>query len=198
MPSAYKMARAPLLECFDLADKQSDPDIATKPSAEWCEGHAAGLTEGLARAALMQTALSADIAQCFSDMGFGYAEARAQLLHALKPLFGALIKRVLPGFAETALATQIVARLQEAAERDSSAPLELSVNPARIEGLSRLLPYAVGIPVLLIADQDVKLDQAVLRAIQSETLLDVGAVLEGVQTALEAIFETVDERVNHG
>ena len=192
------MARSPLLESFDLPDELSEPTFGAEPSADWRLGHAAGLAEAQALAAADHSAISAEIAQCFADMGFGYAEARSQILQGLKPLFGALLNRVLPGLADSALAAQVVELLNQVAEHDSRAPLEMSVNPIRIEGLTRLLPYAVGMPVILIANPEIGPDQATLRASYSETLLDVAAVLEGVQTALGAIFDTEDEKVNYG
>lgn len=192
------MTRFPHLESFDLPDKLPDPTVIAEPTAEWRAGHAAGLAQGQAIAAAVQSDLTAEMAQCFADMGFGFAEARLQLLSGLKPLFGAIINRVLPGLSQSALAAQVVDLLYRAAAQDSRVPLELLVNPDRIDGLTSLLPYAVGMPVILVADPSVGLDQAVLRASQSETLLDVGTVLAGVQAALEAIFETTDERTNYG
>lgn len=192
------MARSPQLESFDLYDDPSTHTFEEEPSVEWSLGHAAGMAEGVALANAVQQNLSTEIAQCFADMGFGYAEARLQLLQSLKPLFGALLNRVLPGLATSALVVQVVELLNQVAEQDCRTPLELSVHPSRIESLTGLLPYAVGMQVILIADPEIGPDQAVLRARQSETLLDVAAVLDGVQTALGAIFESEVEKVNYG
>ncbi len=198
MLNAYKMARSPLLESFDLSDGSCDPAVAAKPSLDWCNGHAAGLVDGQALAANAHNALSAEIAQTLADMGFGYAEARAQLLHGLKPLFGAVIRRILPGLADPAYAAQVVTLLYQAAEQDLGSPLELMVNPVHVAALAELLPFAVGMPVMMIGDPAVGRDQAILRSGQAETLLDVGAVLSGAQAALGAIFETVEESASYG
>ena len=198
MQSAHNTTRAPLLERFDASGDRNDPQILIPPSADWSDGHTIGFAEGKAHAAAQQSALSSEIAQTFADMGFGHAEARAQLLQGLKPLFGALINRILPGLAETAFGTHVVSVLLGAAEQDSGAPLELSVHPARIDGLCALLPHAVGLPVMLIADPGMARDQALLQSGRSETLLDVGAILAGAQAALGAMYETTDERVNYG
>lgn len=198
MLNVHKMTRPPQLECFDAPEPRVDSAVMAEPSADWREGHAAGLAEGQALAATEQAALSAEIAQTFADLAFSYVEARAQLMQGLKPLFGALIARVLPGLADPLLTAGVVDLLHQAAERDSSAPLELSVNPGRIDGLTGILPYAVGMPVILIADPDLGPDQAILRSRLAETALDVGAVLTGVQDAIGAIFESAQERVNYG
>ena len=198
MSSVFNVARSPVLESFDPAGRDADPKNVAKPNADWQDGHAKGLVAGQALALATQSALTAEIAQSLADMGFGFAEARVQLLRGLKPLFGALINRVLPGLSEQALAVQVISLLQQAAERDSSAPLELSVNPTQTAGLAALLPYAVGMPVILVADPQVGSGQAVLRSNHTETFLDVGAVLAGVQATLSAIFEAADERANYG
>ena len=192
------MGRSPLLECFDSAEFSGIAEPELRPSADWCDGHTTGQAVGYAQAMAEQAALSAEIAQAIADMSFGFAEARAHILQGLKPLFGALVNRVLPGMAEAALATHVVGLLNDAATQDSNLPVELSVHPARMDVLTAILPYAVGFPVMLMADPGIGVDQAVLRSARAETALDVGAVIAGVQTALGAIFETTDERVNYG
>jgi hypothetical protein len=192
------MGRSPLLESFDVAGPLFGPDAAPVPSADWRDGHAQGVIDGRATAAAEQSALSAEIAQTLSDMAFGYAEARAHLLTALGPLFAALINHILPGTAEVAQAGQIIALLNAAAEQDSAAPLELTVHPGRTADLSALLPYAVGLPIMLVADPAIGPDQAILRSGRGETVLDIGAVISGAKAALAAIFETADQGVSYG
>lgn len=192
------MGRSPLLECFDAGDVLANSETNATPSPDWQEGHATGLSEGQALAMAAQGALTADIAQSFADMAFGYAEARAHVLLGLKPLFGALINRVLPQMTEVAVASHLIGLLNEAAAKDSALPVELSVHPMRIEALTALLPYAVGLPVMLVADPAIGVDQAVLRSGRAETALDIGAIIAGAQTVLGAIFESIDERVNYG
>ena len=187
------MARLPLLESFDAREGPIHEARELLPSSDWIDGHAQGLADGQAEAAAAQTALSAEIVQTLADLAFGYAEARTHILQGLKPLFAAMINRILPGLAEAAFATQLIRMLQDVAERDSALPAELSVNPARIDGLTALLPFAVGAPVVLVADPAIGIDQAVLRSGRAETALDVGAIIAGMQAALGAIFETAEE-----
>ena len=192
------MGRSPMLECFDTGDVPAISETNAAPNRDWQDGYAIGLSEEQALAVAAQEALTADIAQSFADMAFGYAEARAHVLHGLKPLFGALINRVLPQMTEVAIASHLTGLLNDAAAQDSALPVELSVHPKRIEALTALLPYAVGLPVMLVADPAIGLDQAVLRSGRAETALDIGAIIAGAQTALGAIFESIDERVTYG
>ncbi len=192
------MGRLPLLECFDSDQPQMMSQADPGPSADWLDGHACGLEAGRSLAATAQTAVSAEISQTLADMSFGYTEARLQLLQSLRPLFRAIIGHVLPGIAETAQATHLIDLLNAAAALDSAVPIELTVHPSRITGLTALLPYAVGLPIMLVADPGIGQDQAVLRSGRVETALDVGAMIDGARAALGAIFETADERVNYG
>lgn len=192
------MGRSPLLESFDLAVPLFGPAMAPVPSPDWRDGHAQGFAEGRAQAGTEQAALSVEMAQTLSDMAFGYAEARAHVLTALGPLFAALIDHVLPGVTEAAHASDLVSLLNAAAKQDSAVPLELTVHPTRSAGLAALLPYAVGLPILLISDPTVGPDQAILRTGRGETMLDTGAVIIGAKAALAAIFETADQGVSYG
>lgn len=190
------MSRMPLLEDFALADPAADADAG--PSRDWLDGHGQGFAAGQAAQIALQAGLSAEIAQTLADMGFGYAEARTHLLHALKPLFAVLIGRVLPDLAEASHAGHLVELLRSAAAQDSAAPLELSVHPGRMAALSALLPFAVGLPVILVADPAVDPHGAVLTGTRGETVLDIAAVLAAANRAIAAIFESDDERVSYG
>ena len=192
------MGRVPVLECFDLAQFPETAAGDAAPNPDWLDGHGVGLAEGRALALAEQAALSAEIAQSFADMAFGYVEARAHVLQGLKPLFGALISRVLPQLTEVAMASHLTSLLHDTATLDSALPMELSVHPGRIDALTALLPYAVGLPIMLVADPGIGVDQAVLLSGRAETSLDIGALITGVQVAFEAIFETTEERVNYG
>jgi flagellar biosynthesis/type III secretory pathway protein FliH len=192
------MARIPVLECFDPSQDSAATERNRVPSPIWEEGHAQGLADGRALAEAEQAALSAEVAQALADMAFGYAEARATILHGLRPLFAALISRALPGISDTAHGLHVIRMLDEAVEKDSTTPAELSVHPDHVPALTSLLPYAVGMPVMLVADPGVRRDQAFLRNGRAETALDVGAMIAATQAALGAIFDNTDERVNYG
>lgn len=192
------MGRAPLLESFDVTGPLPGPQDAPQPGPDWLDGHAQGVVDGRAQASAAQGAVSAEIAQTLSDMAFGYTEARAHLLSSLRPLFAALIAQVLPGVAQAAQASQLISLLNAAAETDSAMPLELTVNPGRADGLAALLPFAVGLPIMLVSDPSIGPDQAILRSATGETALDIGAVIAGASAALAAIFEPADERAFYG
>jgi hypothetical protein len=192
------MGRTPLLECFDPALLSSMSAPEPGPGPDWLDGHAQGMVEGRARVLAEQATLSAEMGQTLADMAFGYAEARAHILHGLTPLFRLLIGKLLPHLSGAAMSSHVIGLLTDAAAQDSAQPMELSVHPARIAALTELLPYAVGLPVVLVADPGIGIDQAVLRSGQSETALDVGAVIAGAQAAFEAIFVGKTERAHHG
>lgn len=192
------MSRFALLENFDDPDARTGATGRAGPTEDWLDGHAQGLADGLAQAAAAQSVLSAEIGQTLSDLGFSYAEARAEVLQSLGPLFSVLMARILPDLAAASHALRLVGLLQSAAEHDSARPVELSVHPDRIEGLAATLPYAVGLPVMLVADPSVGPNGAILQSARGETALDVDGMLAEATEALSAIFAPDEESRRHG
>ncbi|PYE84596.1 hypothetical protein [Pseudoroseicyclus aestuarii] len=180
------MAIAEWLECFDDSPEplaRVDPE---GPGEDWLEGHAAGVEAGRAAAAAEQAALTERLVQTLDDMGFGYAEARAHLLAALRPLFAALSESLVPGLAAQGLALRLAERLAEAAEADAGLPVTLRVAPTETEAFEQVASSAP-LPLRLQPDPVLEPGQLVLERGGSATMLDALSLVEELRGALDAL-----------
>lgn len=188
------MTRLDLLEFYGPTGP-----AAAEPSPAWQEGHAAGLAEGHARALADCQSLSETVVTRIEDMRFTHAEAQAQVLSALRPLFETLIDRVLPVLQETSTTLHLQRLLSDAAARDAEAPLLLRLSPAEADAFGPGLVCRPGPPVRIEADPALVDGEAVLGSAPSlETALDVPTLLETARSALSALVDDMEERTDHG
>ncbi len=187
------MPQTGFLESFDEVGPSD-----TGPSPEWRLGHAAGVAEAQAAAQADQAALSATLVQRFDDIDFAYAEAQAHVLGALRPLFDALCEQLLPGLEDTTAALHLRQLLEQAAKRDMAAPLELRIAETQVPVITALLADRDGLQLTIVADPALGPGEVLLRTPETETALDVSAMIDGARAALAAYFDATDERSNHG
>lgn len=188
-----------LLEAFDALPEPA-PEAPAGPSPEWLDGQAAGFAEGLAQgraeAETRSAHLSAELARSLQDMTFGYAEARAQVLESLQPLFGLVIDAILPAMAAEALGPWIAEALLGAARADSAAPFAVDLHPQRMAAVEACLPP--GFPATLRPDPTLGPLAARLSLASRETDLDLDACLAAVRAALSALLDDSSRKVCHG
>lgn len=189
-----------LLEAFDAALPEAAPEPPPGPSPDWLDGHAAGHAEGLAQGAAeaeaRSTHLSAELARSLQEMTFGYAEARAQVLESLQPLFRLLIDALLPAMAAEALGPWIAEALLDAARTDSAAPFAIALHPDRVASVAACLPP--GVPASLRPDPTLGPMAARLSLASRETDLDLDACLAALREALSALLDDSSRKVRHG
>lgn len=180
-------------ECFDL-----DVCEDAAPSPDFVAGHAAGLAEAMATAAAQQDLLQGSAVQAISDMAFGYAEARQHLLAGLRPLFAAVIERLVPESAAAALVPQVVEMLMREAESGSRGAIEIAVCPGHVAALDAVAQDCGGMPVRIVADPDLGSLTARWQSPDAATLIDLGAVQAAITSALAAVAEPEKRTVSHG
>ncbi|MBE0413797.1 hypothetical protein [Yoonia sp.] len=169
------------LESFEAAAPQ-DPSRDIAFQAGYDEGFDAGLAEAKAQ----NTALAASLVQVISDVSFGYAEARAQILEALTPFFGTLTSAVLPHCVETGFAGVLAQELVKIAADDISGPIRLCVHPdqqAAVEVVTSTLPT----DITVIADSTLDHHAAWISCANSESQLNLDRLLAQITDALTAI-----------
>ena len=191
------MPRPAQLEVFDTGP-QLLQEAPLGPSEEWQEGHAAGFEEARQLAAADSTELRAELVQTLSDMAFGYAEAKAELLRQLEPLFDALIAGFLPGLAAQSLVPLIGERLRAAAADALDQPLVLRVAPGQIVAVSDALAQEAQLPFTAQSDPALGPGQALISGATTGEMIDLDAVLTLTQETLAALRDTNQERVQHG
>lgn len=183
------MTRSAVLECFDL-DTRPRADAAPGPSQDWIDGHAAGLAQGRAEAEAALARRISAVTQGLSDAGFVYAEARADLLARLTPLFSALADRFLPTLRFDAARAHIVATLRDAAQRDLATPLQIEVAPDLVPAMREAATGIAGLSVNVQGNPDHGPGEVTFGIAGEETALDLDDFIETARDLLRAPLET--------
>lgn len=184
------------LELFE-SDQPTGPttvvtDIATIEQAKltaYEQGYAAGWDDGVAAQAEDQTRLRADLARSLQGLAFTYQEARAHVLRSLEPLIEAMLSRLLPAVAQSALAPMVLETLRPLAAELAEAPVVLYVHPAVRPAITALLSDNEALPVALVDEPMLGEGQAVLRLGQIEARIDLDATMKAVAEAVNQFFQ---------
>lgn len=169
------------LESFER-DAPGDDSAATA----FNDGYQQGFEAGQAAAAADRTALASALVQSISDIDFSYAEARAQVMQSLDPLFEALTHAVLPHCITAGYTKQITNILSAAAAADTAGPFRLHVHPDQAPAVeTETVDFSNKIKV--ISDSTLSPHAAWIQHGTGETHLDLDELLAQITDALGAV-----------
>ena len=160
---------------------------------EFGKGYEEGMQAGRAAAAAEIEALNAQFVQAISDIDFTYAEARAQILQSLTPLFETVISQVVPACISSGFANQIVAHLQRAADDDSAQPIRVHVHPEHQAAVSALVSD-LSSPVEVRNDPTIGPNAAWIEKAHGTTFLDFDGLMKTINEAL-SLLSTSEPRM---
>lgn len=181
------MTRPATLEVFEFGATQALVNTLG-PSEEWQDGHANGFAEAQSMLGADSSRVREELLQAISDMSFGYAEAKAEILQSLSPLFEALIKTFVPDLARASLIPLIQDCLLAAATDAAQTPLVVCVPPQDVVALTDLLAMDGTLPFTAKSDPALAPGQALVSAGQAEQMIDLSAVLDAAQQTLAALL----------
>ncbi|MFQ6550791.1 hypothetical protein AAD018_000430 [Aestuariibius insulae] len=173
-----------------------DPEEERRLAA-YEEGRLAGQAEAKEQLGAEQDRLHAQLVQTFLDMSFGYREAALHLQQALKPLIGTMAEAVLPRMAEATLTEHISELVATKADLVAEHALEIRVAPQAKERIKAALTEAKTFPARVQADDTLTPLQAIVTQAESETLLDLDAIVSDIGVAVEAFFHEQSRKAAH-
>ena len=191
------MLKPAQLEVFEVGSAPLGPE-PDGPSEDWQNGHAAGFEEARVLIEADANALGSELVQTLSDMSFGIAEARAEIMSQLAPLFDVLISKFLPDFAAQTLVPLVRERMLSVAAEALERPLTLRVAPDQIVAVSDALAETPHLPFTALSDPTLGAGQALISAPGHEEMVDLGAILALAQETLAALTDTLQERSHNG
>lgn len=187
------MSLADLLECFDVTP------MTEGPSAEWLEGHEAGLAEGRAHAMADATHLREEAARAVADLALTFEEARAHVLSDLAPLFAVLAEQVVPQLLHETLAAALLDELNRAAAADADTPLSISVAAEDEAALATILPLVPGAQVTLHPDARLAAGQIIIEGrAPAATSLDLARLERETSATLAALINPLKGQEQYG
>jgi flagellar assembly protein FliH len=161
-------------------------------------GYQAGWDDAVKAQDNADSKLTEEFLQNIQDLSFTYHEALSKLSVGMKPLMSAIVTKLLPQVAAQSLGPQIMAQIDILMKEQSDALLEIAVSPEKKPVIEALLKEQEATPFNVVIEPALSSGQVYLRAGQSEREINLDLVLEGISTAIEAFFHTVEQENKNG
>lgn len=182
------------LESFEPRAPE-DAELALDPAefeeaklAAFEKGYQAGWDDAVAAQNSETARLHADLGQNLQALGFTYHEARQHMLDALRPLLIDICAKVLPELARDSLAPVVAEQLLPVADNLISAPIAVVCNPVALPQIEEILATRSDLPLIFEPEPTLGEGQAYLRFSETETRIDLDAVVGAISQAVTTYF----------
>lgn len=182
------------LESFEPRAPE-DAELALDPAefeeaklAAFEKGYQAGWDDAVAAQNAETARLHADLGQNLQALGFTYHEARQHMLDALRPLLIDICAKVLPELARDSLGPVVAEQLLPVADTLVSAPVAVVCNPVALPQIEETLSSHSDLPLVFEPEPTLGEGQAYLRFSETETRIDLDAVVGAISRAVTTYF----------
>jgi flagellar biosynthesis/type III secretory pathway protein FliH len=181
-----------LLEVFRHSDDAETPLVTPEAAEEKAlaafeTGYSDGWDDASRALGDEDARLRAEISAHLQTLGFGFVEARQHVLAAIGPLLRAMVCRVLPGLAETAVTHVVSRHLQGLAERLADTPVTLMLHPDARRLVEPAIASLPQLPVRIVEDAALGQAQVYILSQAEEELIDVDAAIAALKAAVDEI-----------
>lgn len=133
--------------------------------------------------------ISSDFAANLQDMSFTIAEARSDLLAALRPLIAGMVNSVLPRLMREALGQHVIETLDKMAQTAASGPVELTTAAVNVNVLQALIDDHQLSDVMISTQPSLSEGQIFIRVADTEQEVNLDAVLEQIESEIIGFFQ---------
>lgn len=133
--------------------------------------------------------ISRDFAANLQDISFTIAEARSDLLAALRPLLTGMVNSVLPRLMREALGEHVLETLDKTAQTAASGPVELTTAAVNVDALQALIDDHQLSNVSVSTQPSLSDGQIFVRVADTEQEINLDAVLEQIEAAVVGFYE---------
>lgn len=192
------MSRAPLFEDFGTAEPPTprgarDDDAFEDEKLQAFEnGYQAGWEDAIKAQAQSTQHVSSALAANLQDASFKYHEMRSTMNKAVKDILQQVIQTTLPKAAQASLGARICEVVAAQTRKTLDAKIVVAVAPANVEAVRIALDDTLTEPFDVDGDATLAPDQATIRIGLDETEIDMARVLDEIDSAVAAYFETDD------
>lgn len=168
--------------------EQFDDGTATRPndSADYTRGFEEGLAAARGSAEVELSHSMSEISSTLADMSFGYEEASRLLLDRIRPLLTQVSEALLPQLANESFTAHLVEVLQADFESTVGEPIQIFVHPTAVEQLTDDLSDTTN-AFVFVPDPTLTHGQAILKNPESQIMIDLPALTQALQTALNGL-----------
>lgn len=179
-----------VLEEFDRPHREARE---AGPSPDYLRGFEDGVKAGQHAAENDRTQAISHLVASIQDLGFSYESARQQLLGSLRPLFSQLVDKVVPAIATEGLSARIYHHIDQAFLDGSELPVVISVSSEQLETVESATAELATPDLTLVADPQLVSGQARIGLGQSETLIDIPGLVDGLRAAFAELIHNEEE-----
>lgn len=133
--------------------------------------------------------ISSDFAANLQDISFTIAEARSDMLAALRPLMTGMVNSVLPRLMRKAVGEHVIETLDRMAQNAASGPVELTTAAVNVNALQALIDDHQLSNVMISTQPSLGEGQIFIRVADTEQEIDLDAVLEQIDSAVIGFYE---------
>lgn len=162
------------------------------------KGYAAGWDDAIAAQEAEGLRLRSDIGQNLQELAFSYHEARQHVLAALKPLLLEIASKLLPAMARQSLAQMVSEQLLPLAEAMTSVPISVVANPLSLPMIEEVMAGQSALPLVFVAEPSLGEGQVYLKFAETETRVDLDAVIRLITEAIHTYFSANQQEPAHG
>ncbi|WP_439138829.1 flagellar biosynthesis protein [Roseicyclus sp.] len=191
---AAAASTAQLRPAAQTAQDPAAPEPVDDAMAAFDEGYRNGWEDCAKAEAESNHRIGADLAANLQDLSLSYAEARADVLAALGPLFEDMAAQLLPTLAAEAVAPAVIAELRTAAEAASDGRAVLFASPGAMPALARLIEMQDGLDIELRAEPAFAEGQVSLRFGTERRDIDLSDAAQRMAEAIRAFV--AQERIH--
>lgn len=176
---------------------QANDTVEPGQSPDFLAGLEQGRAEGRVAAEQEQTALRQAFVDALEDLAFTTAEARHQVMAALQPVLEQVANQVIPSLIAEGYPAQLVAALETACDNATSGPMLLHVPPNQVAAVEAVLSGDGTPDVTVVSDPTLADTAARIAGWDSESFIDLEALITGLQEALHGLIHQERNR-SHG
>lgn len=133
--------------------------------------------------------ISGDFAANLQDISFTIAEARSDLLAALRPLMTGMVNSVLPRLMRKTQGEHVIETLDRMSENAASGPVELTTAAVNVNALQALIDDHQFSNVMISTQASLSEGQIFIRVADTEQEIDLDSVLEQIDAAVIGFYE---------
>ncbi|MBJ3763193.1 hypothetical protein ILP92_10595 [Maribius pontilimi] len=172
----------------------ADPDRM----ASFDEGYAAGWEDAETATRGEQDQAHAAMRAHLQDLSFTYHEARAHVMRGLQPLLVAIVRQAVPDILQKTLGQRLIAEVEAMAEDVDGTDMELLVAPGQAAAANDLLDGITALPFAVAEDPTLAEGEIHLRMGAREREIDLNALRDGLDDALQALDTLNKETLANG
>ncbi|AQS46562.1 hypothetical protein BMG03_01150 [Thioclava nitratireducens] len=151
-------------------------------------GYQAGWDDAVAAQNVETARLHGDLGRNLQALGFTYNEARQHMLGALEPLLLEICGKLLPELARASLSAVVAEQLMPIAGDLCARPITVVGNPTALPQIQEALAPRADLPLAFVAEPSLGEGQVYLRFADTETRVDLDAVIAAISRAVTTYF----------